>query len=155
MDVSAWRSVRRFYRRHRTAVTSAAVFAAAIALVGRVPLMPDADALYTPLSGVSSFILSPAAGGALLYRQRSRRAMWWYALAMVAGTTAPMLYGYFHNIVNDGTIGGIIGGVTGGISAGVGNLLATLASMAPVLLFIGGALGGCWLAQRFGRRRRR
>ena len=153
--MSAWRSVRRFYRRHRTAVTSAAVFAASMALVGRVPLMPDADALYTPLSGVSSFILSPAAGGALLYRQRSRRAMWWYALAMVAGTTAPMLYGYFHNIVNDGTLDGIVGNVTGQISRGASGVLATFASMAPVLLFIGGALGGYWLARRFGRRRRR
>lgn len=153
--MSAWRSVRRFYRRHRTAVTSAALFAAAMALVGHVPLMPGADALYTPLSGVGSFILSPAAGGALLYRQRSRRAMWWYVLAMAAGTTAPMLYGYFHNIVNDGTIGGIIGNVTGGITGEAGSALATLASMAPVLLFVGGALGGYWLAQRFGRRRRR
>lgn len=154
-DVSVWRSVRRFYRRHRTAVTAAAIFAVSAGLIGRVPLMPDADAMYTPLSGLSSFVLSPAAGGALLYRQRSRKAMWWYALAIAAGTTAPMLYGYFHNLDGGGgSIGGTLRSVFGTVSGAAANLWATVASCAPALLFIGGALVGLCLARRYGRRRR-
>ena len=93
------RTWRRFYRRHRIAVTAAVLGVAALVLVGRVPLMPDADALFTPVSGVSTLVASPVAGGALLFRQRSRKAIRWYALAMLAGATAPMLYGYFHNIL--------------------------------------------------------
>ena len=85
------RTWRRFYRRHRIAVTAAALGVAALVLVGRVPLMPDADALFTPVSGVSTLVASPVAGGALLFRQRSRTAIRWYALAMLAGATAPML----------------------------------------------------------------
>ena len=68
------RTWRRFYRRHRIAVTAAALGVAALVLVGRVPLMPDADALFTPVSGVSTLVASPVAGGALVFRQRSRKA---------------------------------------------------------------------------------
>ena len=126
------RTWRRFYRRHRIAVTAAVLGVAALVLVGRVPLMPDADALFTPVSGVSTL-----AGGALLFRQRSRKAIRWYALAMLAGATAPMLYGYFHNILPDTPM-----------PSTVGDVVAMLSSFAPALLFVGGALLGYWLARR-------
>ena len=57
------RALRRFYRRNRTLVTWAVLCAASMALVGHVTWLPGADSLFTPVSGVSSFVLSPAAGG--------------------------------------------------------------------------------------------
>ena len=77
------RALRRFYRRNRTLVTWAVLCAASMALVGHVTWLPGADSLFTPVSGVSSFVLSPAAGGALLWRQRSRRAIRWYVVAVL------------------------------------------------------------------------
>lgn len=136
------RSWRRFYRRNRTLITSAIIFAASLGLIGRIPLMPDAQSLYTPLSSVSSFVLSPAAGGALLFHQRNRRAIWWYGVAMLAGVTAPMLYGYFHNETANFHI-----------PQSIGDFVATISSFAPTLLFVGGALLGFWLACRSRRRR--
>ncbi len=131
------RTWRRFYRRHRIAATAAALGVAALVLVCRVPLMPDSDALFTPVSVVSTLVASPVAGGALLVRQRSRKAIRWYALAMLAGATAPMLYGYFHNILRDTPM-----------PSTVGDVVVMLSSFAPALLFVGGALLGYWLARR-------
>ena len=91
------RALRRFYRRNRTLVTWAVLCAASMALVGHVTWLPGADSLFTPVSGVSSFVLSPAAGGALLWRQRSRRAIRWDVVAVLLGASMPMLWGYFRN----------------------------------------------------------
>ncbi|MEE1295948.1 MAG: hypothetical protein UHD09_03680 [Bifidobacterium sp.] len=135
--------MRRFYRRHRTLVTALAVGLVALAVVGRVPLAADADTMFTPVSGVGTLLASPVAGGALLYRQRSRRAMRWYVLAMLLGTAAPMLIGYFTNVQGNWTM-----------PTTLGDAWATVSSFAPTLLFVLGAL----LVWRFafgGRRRRR
>ncbi|KFI65267.1 hypothetical protein [Bifidobacterium cuniculi] len=136
--------MRRFYRRHRTLVTALAVGLIALVAVGRVPLMPDADSMFTPFSGASTLLASPLAGGALMLRQRSRRAMRWYVFAMLLGTTGPMLIGYFNNIV--GTDMAVR-------PSFLGDVTATLSSFAPTLLFVGGALLGYWFARR--RRHRR
>ena len=86
------RALRRFYRRNRTLVTWAVLCAASMALVGHVTWLPGADSLFTPVSGVSSFVLSPAAGGALLWRQRSRRAIRWYVVATVSSLAPAILF---------------------------------------------------------------
>lgn len=131
-------SLRRFYRRHRILVTAVIIAVVALILVGRIPLMPNADTMFTPISGVSSFIASPAAGAALMFRQRSRKAMRWYGLAMFLGATAPMLIGYFHNMLPDGIA----------LPSSLNDFTATLSSFAPTLLFIGGSCLGIWLARK-------
>lgn len=133
------RAWRRFYRRNRTLVTAVAIGVAALALVGRVPLMPDADAMFTPLSGFSAFVASPAAGGALLFVQRRRRAIRWYALACLLGASAPMLVGWFANVLPDAPM-----------PSAVGDVAAALSSFVQPALFAGGS----WLGYRMSLARR-
>lgn len=104
--------------------------------------LPGADSLFTPVSGVSSFVLSPAAGGALLWRQRSRRAIRWYVVAVLLGASMPMLWGYFRNewanLQMPTTLDGVV---------------ATVSSLAPAILFALGAF--CVYRYALGGRRRR
>ena len=136
------RALRRFYRRNRTLVTWAVLCAASMALVGHVTWLPGADSLFTPVSGVSSFVLSPAAGGALLWRQRSRRAIRGYVVAVLLGASMPMLWGSFRNewanLQMPTTLDGVV---------------ATVSSLAPAILFALGAF--CVYRYALGGRRRR